>query len=153
MSIEDYYKIEKPTRRRKELYRHSGQVAPDLHVRNEDGYRLVVSKDRNRWEGSIFDQKGIEREGRVPKDFRGIGVYLTHAGSKSGAIEKIEKELRENSYYHVCGEGKEYVPAHVKDDGTYVRGFCRKKHDLETRHDIAVDRKNIRKAQEERRRK
>jgi hypothetical protein len=36
------------------------------------------------------------------------------------------KKLKRYDYPH-CGSNEVYVPAYVKDDGTYVKGYCRKR--------------------------
>jgi len=45
-----------------------------------------------------------------------------------------------------CGPGEEWVDGYVKEDGTRVEGYCRRKHDRLTPHDRRVDRENGEKA-------
>ena len=46
-------------------------------------------------------------------------VYVVDIGDK-----KRMKHYEPNPY---CGSDEMYIPAYVKEDGTYVKGFCRKR--------------------------
>jgi hypothetical protein len=121
----------------------------DGHVRIEDDKIEVDVFDRNIKDA---DEAWIATEefDNTPEGLKEANRFLKEEGFDAELTRENEHERRLNqgnggdkNMSEKCAPGEEWVEEYNKDDGTHVKGHCRRKHPHLTRADRRQDAKNL----------
>lgn len=121
----------------------------DGHVRIEDDKIEVDVFDRNIKDA---DEAWIATEefDNTPEGLKEANQFLKEEGFDAELTRESEDERRLNqenggdkNMSEKCAPGEEWVEEYNKDDGTHVKGHCRRKHPHLTRADRRQDAKNL----------
>lgn len=127
----------------------SPEYGVDGHVRLHEG----------KIEVSVFDRKvddpdeawiATEEFDDTPEGIGEANRFLTEEGFNAELMDETEGERRTNhakggdkEMSERCGRGEEWVEAYTKEDGTQVKGHCRRIHPRLTGEDRRQDARNL----------